>query len=32
MVDSIASVETDYNDKPKSDIKIEKIEFEKYEG
>lgn len=32
VVDSIASVETDYNDKPKSDIKIEKIEFEKYEG
>ena len=32
VVDSIASVETDYNDKPKSDIKIEEIEFEKYEG
>lgn len=32
VVDSIASAETDRNDKPKSDIKIEKIEFEKYEG
>lgn len=32
VVDAIASVETTQVDKPKVDVKIEKIEFENYEG